>query len=47
MSFAEQVKDELARVVPTEVEARRSELTALLRMGGSLVMGNGGAGDTS
>lgn len=44
MSFAEQVKDELARVVPTEVDARRAELTALLRMGGSLVMGNGGAG---
>lgn len=44
MSFAMQVKDELAREIPATAEERRAEMTALLRMGGQLLMGSGGAG---
>lgn len=44
MSFAEEVKDELARMYPDGERMRQSEMTALLRMGGSLMMGAGGVG---
>lgn len=44
MSFAEEVKDELARAYPEGEAERRAELTALLRMGGSLTMSGAGAG---
>lgn len=44
MSFAEDVKDELAREMPDSELLRRAEMTALLRMGGSLLMSQNGAG---
>ena len=37
MSFTEQVKNELARVVRPDKESRSGELLALLRMGLSLI----------
>lgn len=39
MSFTEQVKNELARVVRPDKESRSGELLALLRMGGAIVTG--------
>lgn len=44
MSFAEDVKDELARNYPPGAAARKAEMTALLRMGGALVRDGGGIG---
>ena len=42
MSFTEQVKNELARVVRPDKESRSGELLALLRMGGAIVTGAAG-----
>ena len=42
MSFTEQVKNELARVVRPDKESRSGELLALLRMGGAIVLVLGG-----
>lgn len=42
MSFTENVKNELARLIRGGTEERRAELLALLRMSGSAVTGGGG-----
>ena len=41
MSFAEDVKNEIAHCMPEDEDCRRAELAALLAMGDSVVMGNG------